>query len=554
MKIKDLNEIYESVTKEREIFEPDFRQLAKHFFSRKLRFIDTDYGQTKECNLRLDLLDPTGVQAARVLSSGMHGGLTSPARPWFELGLEDTDLMKFKPAKEWLNTTQYLMRNMFRRSNFYKEIYSVYRDLGVFGPNFMFEHYYPGVGLSFNSLPMGSYAMSFNFHNQVNIVCRTLELKASDIVEEFGEENCSEKVISAHKKASNNRNPFYVRHLVMPNKNAKSYGSLNTNMKFISCYWEMDSREKLLRKSGYNDFPGFGSRWFAEGNGAYGGSPGQDILGAVQSLQSMRATQFKQEHKKADPPMVLPEGLEYYDGMPSGETFLNTSMEGQKQVYPAEGSRPDTGGLPYLISDLQIMVRQGMYNDLFIMLMNAPYTAKMTATEIAERHEEKLIQLGPVLEGLHSELFNPLIDRTFNLMAFHDLLPPAPDELRGKDIKVEFVSILAQAQKMVDTNKIDQFMGFIGRNAGLLPELLDVPDPDKMADRYADYLSVPEDILRSLDERRGRRDQRAADQQAQQNAAMGESAAGISKTLSDTPIQGGDISALDSMLSGIGGA
>ena len=41
---------------------------------------------------------------------------------------------------------------------------------------------------------------------------------------------------------------------------------------------------------------------------------------------------------------------------------------------------------------------------------------QITAREIEERHEEKLLMLGPVLERLNDELLRPLIDRTFNIM------------------------------------------------------------------------------------------------------------------------------------------
>lgn len=542
MKVKQLNKIYTSTMKIRQPWEKDYSRLAEQFFSRRLKYIDQGYDD-KDGNLRVDLLDSTGVKSQRVLSSGIHGGLTSPARPWFELGLEDPDLVKFKPAKEWLGQTQRIMRDLFRGSNFYNVIYSVYSDLGVFGTNYMFEHYKPGKGLFFNSLPVGSYALMNDYDNLINGVCRVMRLTADNIVAQFGKENCSEKVRNAAKK--NLTKLFKVRHMLIPNKDYKKESELSTKLMYSSCYWEEDATNKFLRKSGYDEFPGFGSRWYVEGSSIYGGSPAQDVLGTALGLQSIKATQMKQEHKKADPPMIVPEDLDYYDNLPGGITPLN-STDGQKQVYPAEGRPPDTSALPMLIQDLRTEIREGMYNDLFVMLMSAPYNAKMTATEVAQRHEEKLIQLGPVLESLHSELFNPMIDRTFNIMANYDLLPPIPEDLRDKKIKVEFVSILAQAQKMVDTNKVDQFMGFLGRNAGIMPELMDIPNPDAVGDGYAEFLSVPENMLRPQDERDSIRMSRAQAQQAQQNAAMGGDAASISKTLSETKT--GDTTALDALM------
>jgi DNA-binding IscR family transcriptional regulator len=47
--------------------------------------------------------------------------------------------------------------------------------------------------------------------------------------------------------------------------------------------------------------------------------------------------------------------------------------------------------------------RGAYYADLFLMLANDD-RSNVTATEIAERHEEKLLMLGPVLERLHNEM------------------------------------------------------------------------------------------------------------------------------------------------------
>ena len=80
------------------------------------------------------------------------------------------------------------------------------------------------------------------------------------------------------------------------------------------------------------------------------------------------------------------------------------------------------------------------------MLATQPIS-RMTATEIVERHEEKLLMIGPVIERLHNELLEPLIDRTFAYLVKANALPPAPPELQGMDLSVEFVSILAQAQQ-----------------------------------------------------------------------------------------------------------
>ena len=208
------------------------------------------------------------------------------------------------------------------------------------------------------------------------------------------------------------------------------------------------------------------------------------------------------------------------------------------------------------MQQVQNQIKEGLFNNLFRLLMNSD-RCQITAKEVAAREEEKLILIGPVLERLHDELFIPLVDRTFNLMVKQDLLPPWPKEIQGMPIKVEFVSLLAQAQKMVSTSAVDQFMGFIGAYAQGFPELLDIPDMDKAADGYADYLGLEADMLKSQDQRdqsRQAKQKMAQQAQAQQTMDQLGSAADTAKTLSDTQVASGEggPNALQALLSGLG--
>jgi hypothetical protein len=119
----------------------------------------------------------------------------------------------------------------------------------------------------------------------------------------------------------------------------------------------------------------------------------------------------------------------------------------------------------------------------------------MTATEVAERHEEKLLMLGPVLERLHNELLDPLVDITFNRMITSGAVPPPPPELMGMDLNVEFVSMLAQAQRAIGTNAVDRFVGNLGQIATMKPDILDKFDSDQWADIYADMLGVDPSLI-----------------------------------------------------------
>src|SRR3989304_6828450 len=98
--------------------------------------------------------------------------------------------------------------------------------------------------------------------------------------------------------------------------------------------------------------------------------------------------------------------------------------------------------------------------------------------------------LGPGKEQLNQDLFDPLIDVTFSIMVEQGLVPPPPPEMEGMKLKVEYVSVMAQAQKLVGLAGIERLVGFVGEIGKVIPDALDKLDLDKVIDSYADRVAV----------------------------------------------------------------
>jgi len=166
-----------------------------------------------------------------------------------------------------------------------------------------------------------------------------------------------------------------------------------------------------------------------------------------------------------------------------------------------------------------------------------------TATEIAERHEEKLLMLGPVLERLHNEMLSPKIDLTFARIVEAGLLPPPPPELQGVELNVEFVSTLAQAQRAVGVQSIDRLLGTIGAVAQFKPDVLDKIDGDQIIDMYSDMLGVDPSIIVGDARVAIIRADRAEQQQQQQALQTAAAAAGPINQVSQAIKNGAQASA-----------
>ena len=109
---------------------------------------------------------------------------------------------------------------------------------------------------------------------------------------------------------------------------------------------------------------------------------------------------------------------------------------------------------------------------------------QITATEIEERHEEKLLALGPVLERINQDLLDPLIENTYAIMDEMGLLPDTPEELEGSDYNIEYISIMAQAQKLAGVGNIERFLGFVGQVAALDPIMARKANVEEAIEKY----------------------------------------------------------------------
>jgi hypothetical protein len=160
--------------------------------------------------------------------------------------------------------------------------------------------------------------------------------------------------------------------------------------------------------------------------------------------------------------------------------------------------KPDLGAFVLDIQEVQSRIDRAFYVPLFLMISYGQQRGQPpTAREIEERHEEKMLVLGPVLESFIDELLDPLVDRVFAMMDRAGLIPPAPPDLEGVSLQTEYTSMLAQAQKMQGVGLLDRFMLSAGPLAQAFPDVAVCIDGKRVLQEYRDALGVHPDIIRS---------------------------------------------------------
>ena len=484
---------------ERSSWMTHWQELTHFLLPRNGRYFtqDRNLGSKRHNNI----YDNTGTRALRVAGAGVMASATSPARPWFRLTVGDPELGQYHPVKVWLDeVTQRVMR-VFQRSNTYRALHQVYEELITFGTASTIImpdadrviHHYP--------LTVGEYALATNFQGKVTTLYREFDLTVGQLVKEFGLENVSKAVKGLYERGNLDK-WITVIHAIEPREDRDSSKLDDLNMEWKSCYFEQGGdSDKLLRESGFNHFPALCPRWLVAGGDIYGNSPGMEALGDIKQLQHEQLRKAQGIDYQTKPPLQVPTALKNRDveTLPGGVTFYDATN-------PQGGIRPTWEvnlRLDHLLQDIQDVrnrINGAFYADLFLMLANAGPNTRMTATEVAERHEEKLLMLGPVIERLHNELLEPLIDIAFMRLLESGGVPPPPEELQGMDLNVEFVSMLAQAQRAVGTTAVDRFVGNLGSIAQFKPEVLDKLNVDHWADAYSDMLGVDPKLIVASEE------------------------------------------------------
>jgi len=526
------------------------KELSEYILSDRGRFMSLtsrpNYGDKRNQNI----LDDIATKETRITAAGLQGGLTSPARPWVKLTLRDKDLAEKHNVREWLDQATRRLLSILALSNFYGSIHTIYQELVVFGTASMWEEEYFKTVVKFYPFTAGEYVLGMNEYREIDTFGRLFWLRNRDVVGMFGKDK-----VSARRLVQMKSQPYdwaKIAQLVVPNPDYIPGEMVPENQKYLSIYWDDAFGENFLREEYMKLFPLLAPRWDITSSDVYGRGPGMMILPDVKMLQRMQDKYLKALYKFVDPPLRASPSLkkEKKTQVAGGITYVDpvAGKGGFEPLYSI-----DVNIFNVLSTDIEKVhagIRTGLFNDLFLMLAGLD-EHQMSATEVRERHEEKLLILGPVIERLQTELLDPIVLNTLSIMKDYNLLPEIPDELRDEEIVIEYISLLAQAQKLVGTTAVEQTVRFVGEVAQLKPEVLDKLNADKVVEHYADLTGFPAQGLNSDDEAEQIRAQRAKAEAAQQAAEQANAMTQGAKTLSDTQMDKN--SALDALLGGMGG-
>lgn len=539
-------------------WKPLWREVNEYVLPWSGRFLHSDRDQP-EIRRGQNIHNSVTHTAIQTAASGLHGGLTSPSRPWFEIAHPDEEMMEVAAVKQWLQTVQNRQRQVLAQSNFYAAVQDLYYEALAYGQGVALIDADPQSVVRFRTLTCGEYLLANGDDLRVNTVYRKFGMTAAQIRGRFGAANLPEPV----RRALQDNKLDQVFHLIQAIQPWGEFtGARHAEWSYESAYFFEDGRsgETLFARRGYRSKPFVAVRWGAIGESPYGHSPGQMALADIRQLQTQERAYVNAVNWIADPAWLVSDSVK--DQLARGEirpgAIIGASpQDGQHLFRPLLRPIFDFANIRLKIQDVQERIQAMFYNPLFLMVQNR--TRQMTATEVMQLVEEKALVLGPVIERFQAELFDPVLSRVFDVMdRGSGLVPPPPPQIQGDPLRVQYVSILAQAQKQVGMSGINHFMMTAAEIMRVFPEAAIKIDAEEMIDQIALSDNVPHKVVRSDDE--------VAELKKAAQAGMAEQAgmdrmgqmAGLAKTLGDTPMGEGNLldaaaadpGALEAMLAG----
>ena len=449
------------------------------------------------------MLQGVAWQAAQVFSAGIMSGLTPPSRQWFKFAFSNPELNKDVGATKVLDQRQEIMQAVLAGSNFYNSVHSCYLEL-PFGqaPLAIFPD--SKTGVRFQPLTIGTYALEVGGDGTVQRLLRRYRLTLEQIVESFGKDALPERYKAQFDQNQFDNKKYTVYWLVELNRDREPGKIGRLNMPYRSMYWMKGSNEnEWLYVGGFEEFPVPVARYIVTGMDAYGKGPGWFAEGDVNALQVMKKDQLLGIEMGVKPPVTVTHDVMNYGGVnmyPGGMTKMS---DANSAVRPLFQVGLDIDHVSAEITLTKDDIKRAYAADLFLMLDNIN-NGQMTAREIIERQQEKLQQLGPVVQRLQDEFLNRILERVYNILDRSGIFPPIPDDvmetLSGQEMRIDYVSPLAQAQKISGLVNIEQAVSFTLQIAQVWKDAAKVIDPLATVEKYMELLGAPAAIRRSEEE------------------------------------------------------
>lgn len=464
------------------------------------------------------IYDGTAMQANNDLANAVHTFIVNPSERNFGIKvMGDRELNRDPAVIRWCDEVSDIIGSEYLddRTKFTASMQECFLDL-AFGNMILNQEWDSDEGhLSFKACPLATSYFTENHNGVVDNLTREMDMTMRQIRPQFPSATWE----GIDRETEDKK--FCVIHMVQPRADAERiYGREDGyNMPFSSC-WVLKDKKMTLHEGGYVSFPYHVGRWSKSDEEMYGRGPAINCLPEIRMLQRMEYTIIRAWEKSVDPPLVMPsDGFLSPFKTKSGSINYCDPSYARDDIVRSLVHEGRLEGAETKTDQKREYIRQCFYAE-WVKL--APKKERQTAYEISELVEQQLRMMAPMLGRLQGELYVPCIQRSFELLQRAGYIPPAPPQMRGRRLEVDYVSAAARAQAATRIVAYSRLIQNMATMQPFAPDVMDALDTDAIVADMAILLGVPSRGIRAPEDIASIREARAKEAQAAALAGMAE--------------------------------
>lgn len=472
--------------------------------------------------------DSTALGAVELFAMFMAGRVINPSDRWLLYRMRDPEADKVDSIREWLEEARDRTLRRFDTSMFYAEAPEALLDWSGFGTGFLLLEERPQPenvtlegfrGFFVSAERTGRFVIAEGADGLVDTAMREFRLTARIAKERWGEERLPEPI----RQVLANGKPdqfFTFVHVIQP-RPLSERGAGALGMPWASVWIESQSKE-VIHEGGYRVFPAAIPRYTKTPGEVYGRGRGELAFPDIWTLNSAKKMGFEDWALKIKPPPLVSHNavIGRIRLVPGAPTTVNTHGRPMRDVIaPYEtGSRPEISMLRE--EELRRSIRELFFWETIRQLLQVE-KSEMTAFEFGQKLNLLFRIVATAYGRLRFEFLHRVGEVAFETQFFAGDFPPPPPELFQTDgeILVEFENPLARAQRAGDAEALALSFQDLAPMLQAMPETFDWLDPDEVAPGVLALRGVPAKWTRSARQVAGLRQERRAQQQAEQDLA-----------------------------------
>lgn len=524
--LKEIKQRYESLDCETDVHNKAMKRIQTAVLPYHGRYLDgSNSDKEDDGHVRDDKrTNSTAYQAAKITTAGFLEGLCPSSRPFWFPDVNDDKLMNDNVVYDWLTRQRNKVMLAMDKSGFYETMANVMLEGFCFGtaPLYIWSDMKTIARCETDTI--GEYRMQKDEYGEICSIYRDKWYTAYQINRLFNPEGKKPEDVFpvCIANALKNNEPyekFLVVHAIEPAKFYEPGKPGAAGMGYESVYYLKNGQTKdgkPLKRSHFKTKPFEVNRFEVIGNETWGNSIIKEILGEIEYLQDQAVELACTIETQNKPTLAAPVDLKGLgQKLGANKIIYYTTPHNAESIKPIQETFINIQMLDAVIEKIENRVKEALLNNALKAITDM--TKEATKFEVSKVYEEKMMILGGFTKRFNSKFLRNVIERFWNILDDLGLIDPAPQQIAGAEIKVEFTSLLAQAQRSIGSSTIEQSLDFVLRAAAVDQGLMDVADFEAYIRTYNRSISAPPLLLRSSEDIAKIREQRNQDQQ---NAMM----------------------------------